>query len=166
MQRADAASPTTPDTPDSPSAKRQKLSDASVPSTTSLETQTVQAAIGAEEAKRVEALESQTGDGGETKWVLRFSDEATGTDHGTWRVHNASYAEIDTGVNAQGHGEEPWRPNLVGRRSFGKFNRALEVCRPYFFTPQKVNQAICDRAMLNLANLGYSASERYSKVLV
>ena len=132
MQRADAASPTTPDTLDSPSTKRQKLSDVSLPDTASHEIQTAQTESGVEEVKRVEALESQTGNGGETKWVLRFSDEARGTDHGTGRVLNASYPELDTGMSAQGSGEEPWKPKSVGRRSFGKFNRALEVCRPYF----------------------------------
>ena len=167
MQRADAASPTTPDSVDLPSAKRQKLGDVSLPNTASNETQTVQIITAAEEAKRVEALESQTGDGGETKWVLRFNDEVTGTDHGTWRVLNASYAELDTGMSAQGPGEEPWRPKLVGRRSFGKFNRAIEVCRLYvsYVLRNRIKQYV-DIAMLKLADLCYSASERYSKVLV
>ena len=134
MQRADAASPTTPDTPDSPSAKRQKLSNVSSSNTASNETQAVQAATGAEEVKNVEALESQTRDGVETKWILNFDEEVTGTDHRTWRVINASHAELDTGMSSQGYGEEPWRPKSVGRRSFGKFNRALEVCSSYFRT--------------------------------
>ena len=127
MQRAAASSPTTPDTPSLPSAKRQKLSDTSSPATPTSELQIMRAATAAEEARRAEALERQAADAGETKWVLSFRDEAVGTENGVLQVLKTGYADLDTGGNGQNQEEEPWGPKVVGRRSFGKFNRALEV---------------------------------------
>lgn len=67
----------------------------------------------------------------------------TGGGGGEFRTVKVGYEDIDTGMNMglwrQGGGEgeeEPWRPVMVGRRSFGKFNRALEV-RIFFYTYTK-----------------------------
>lgn len=131
MQRAAASSPiSSPQTPDQPSAKRQKFSNAPSPATPSADLQAIQAALAAEEAKRSEAIERQAAEAGETKWVLSFRDEGgaiTGHAAGTMRVVTNGYTDIDRAAETDMHDEEPWRPLVVGRRSFGKFNRALEV---------------------------------------
>ena len=136
MQRAAASSPLSSpqQAPSLPSTKRQKLShqQQAALSTPSSDIQAIQAALAAEEAKRSEALERQAAEAGETKWVLSFRDDhsggaQTGTHNGSVRVITTGYSDIDHGVEQRGHDGEPWRPQMVGRRSFGKFNRALEV---------------------------------------
>ena len=136
MQRAAASSPSpAPTTPDQPSPKRQKLDSDSSPATPSADLQAVQAALAAEEAKRSAAIERQAAEAGETKWFLSFRPEngnvADGTfenGHGSLRVINASYSGIDHSAATTHQDEGLFRPKVVvGRRSFGKFNRALEV---------------------------------------
>ena len=124
MQRA-AASNASPTTPDHPSAKRQKRNDSS-PATPSSDVLAIQAALAVEEAKRAEALERQQAEAGETKWVLSFrKEERTGAE-GALRVDKVGYEGLYV---LQGHEDAPWRPAMVGRRSFGRFNKALEVSR-------------------------------------
>ncbi|MCJ1246812.1 hypothetical protein MMC30_004021 [Trapelia coarctata] len=121
MQRAAASTslPTsTPTTP--PSAKRQKLDSA--PSTPS-DLYAVQSALAAEEAKRLEALERRYGEAGETKWVLSVREAENGMNGAGLKVTGVGYVEVDNGEEGE---EEPWRGAMVGRRSFGRFNRALE----------------------------------------
>lgn len=131
MQRAAACSSiSSPQTPDLPSAKRQKYSNAPSPATPSADLQAIQAALAAEEAKRSKAIERQAAEAGETKWVLSFRDEEGAVNShaaGAMRVVTNSYTDIDRATEAYMHDEEPYRPLVVGRRSFGKFNRALEV---------------------------------------
>ena len=121
MQRA-AASSASPTTPALPSAKRQKRNDSS-PVTPSSDVQAIQAALAAEEAKRAQALEKQQAEAGETKWVLSVQMEEQAPDE-VLRVEMMGYEGIDAAAGQEG---EPWRGAMVGRRSFGKFNRALEV---------------------------------------
>ena len=142
MQRAAASAPTTPLT-GPPSAKRQKLNDA----TALAERQVLDAALAAEEAKRVEAQGKGGEERGETKWVLSYREEerksdaggagagtGTGMRKGGLRVERMGYSEIDAETgggdgdgNGDGEGARRWRPVVVGRRSFGRFNKALEV---------------------------------------
>ncbi|KAA6409027.1 MAG: hypothetical protein FRX48_07371 [Lasallia pustulata] len=130
MQRAAASSAIpSPQTPDHPSAKRRKLSNASSPATSSADLQAIQAALAADEAKRSEAIDRQAAEAGETKWVLSVRDEGRAINShaaGNLRVVTNGYVDIDCVRGMEMHGEEPWRPLMVGRRSFGKFNRALE----------------------------------------
>ena len=128
MQRAAASnpSPTTPSTPDLPSAKRQRLEDPS-PITPSLDAQAFQAALAAEEAKRTEALDRQGAGAGETKWVLSYHEERLEGNKVVFRITSVGYAGVDDANGNNGEVEEPWRGQMVGRRSFGRFNRALEV---------------------------------------
>ena len=84
----------------------------------------IQAALAVEEAKRAEALERQQAEVGETKWVLSFQKEDRAGGAQVLRVDEVGYEGIDA---LQGHEDEPWRPAMVGRRSFGRFNKALEV---------------------------------------
>ena len=131
MQRAAASSPIpSPQSSDQPSAKRQKFSNAPSLATPSVDLQAIQAALTAEEAKRSEAIERQAAEAGETKWVLSFRDgegAVNGHAAGNLRVATNGYADIDRAADIDKHDDEPWRPLMVGRRSFGKFNRALEV---------------------------------------
>lgn len=125
MQRAAAsAPPSTPPSssqiPESPSSKRQKTShtpDSGTRPTSDLDL--IQAAIGEEDEKRERAIEKLAAEAGETKWVLSTADTEKGEEDRTGvRVEVAGYADID---------QDAWRPALVGRRSFGKFNCELEV---------------------------------------
>lgn len=149
MQRAaassaPASSPTataTPTTPAEPSPKRQKLDADSSPSKSGADLRAVQAAVAAEEAKREEALERQAAEAGETKWFLSFRPEERdgGLGHGhrggdgSLRVMSASYSGLDHDSLSADWDEGVIRPAaVVGRRSFGRFNRALEVSRILF----------------------------------
>ena len=141
MQRAAASAPvssatSTPTTPDEPSPKRNNIYGDSSPSTPTADLRAIQAALAAEEAKREEALERQAADVGETKWFLSFRPEerdgglghGRGNGHRTLRVTNASYSGLDHDSVSADRDEGVFRPAaVVGRRSFGRFNRALEV---------------------------------------
>lgn len=116
MQRAAASTPaSSPQTPEVPSSKRQKLSSTSSSTFTPLsELEVIQRALKVEEDKRLGAVDKLAAEAGETKWVLSVADrvkEGKGL-----LVLNTGYSEIDCG-----------NMNDVGRRSFGMFNRELEV---------------------------------------
>jgi hypothetical protein len=139
MQRAAASSPnSTPSTPDQPSPKRQRIGDSS-PANLNIDSladqRAVQAALAAEEAKRQTALERQAADAGDTRWVLTFKPDVK-TSHiqgkTSIRVVETGFAAIDHALPAQitstsGEDVNSDRPLIVGRRSFGKFNRVIEV---------------------------------------
>ena len=133
MQRAAASSPQSDVSPPEQSAsKRRKVSENGHSTPPSTNRQAVQAALAEEEAKREEALERQGNMAGETKWVLSFKEgDQAGQKRQPLRVVKASYAMIDSPQetsNIPKENDEPWRQeNVVGRRSFGKFNRELEV---------------------------------------
>jgi len=126
MQRAAASTP--PATPQSetndaepPPSKRQKTSN--VPSSPAgdssmTDLQMIQRALDEEEQKRVRAIEKLAEDAGETKWVLSTVRGNIEEDGPNLHVTTAGYSEIDEGT---------WRPHMLGRRSFGRFNRQLEV---------------------------------------
>lgn len=124
MQRAAASTPpSTPhsqsQTPETPPSKRQKISAApSLTATPPSDLQLIQAALNEEEAKREKVIERLAEDAGETKWVLSTVNGEEGNGAGGLRVAKAEQSDID---------QEAWRPGMVGRRSFGKFNRALEA---------------------------------------
>jgi hypothetical protein len=140
MQRAAAASPTpsTPTTPDEPSPKRRKKdSDSSSRPKVNVDQladqRAVQAAIAAEEAKRQAALERQGAELGDTRWVLSFEDQkgAMAAPKLAIRVVQAGYANLDVppANNKSVEEDSQWeeKPVMVGRRSFGRFNKVLEV---------------------------------------
>lgn len=63
--------------------------------------------------------------------MLSVRDEERDVDGGGGlKGRGVGYVEIDNGRGggAEEEGEQPWRGAMVGRRSFGRFNRALEVC--------------------------------------
>lgn len=114
MQRAAASTLQTQAVPESDSAsanKRQKT-----------DLWVVKAALEQEQAKIEEALERHALVP-ETKWVL--SAPSVMPQVGNWlagplRVHETGYAEIENDVG-------PYWASETGRRSFGRFNRDLEV---------------------------------------
>lgn len=140
MQRASAsASQSAPSTPDQRPSKRPRLSEPflyaqpsqSAQSSVSADQQRVQEALAEEDRKRQVALDRQAADAGDTKWSL---EGATESPLRGLRVVSAGYTAIDTGRSARdaiyvGEEEEETeaRPRLSGRKSFGKFNKVLEV---------------------------------------
>lgn len=120
------------------------------------ELQAIQEALAAEEAKRSQALERQAADAGhETKWVLSTVDNDVGMgdfvvgagmtgERGTGLcIRRMGYSEIDDASSEEDGDRDGKRyyvsgnstssvSNMMGRRSFGKFNRELEVG---FFSP-------------------------------
>lgn len=127
MQRAAAASSHSNDQkPDGAPSKRRKLSDHQPPPITpSADAQFLQAAADAEDVKRAAAMERLATEAGETRWVLSTADAAhtIGTDM-KLRILTTGYSDIDQDVQSMG-----WQGSL-GRRSFGLFNRAIEVLLP------------------------------------
>lgn len=124
MQRAAASTPLSAPqsqlrTPDIPLSKRQKVSAA--PSSTATppsELQLIHAALTEEEEKREKTIERLAEEAGETRWVLSTVNGEEGNGVGGLRIAKAGYSDID---------QEASRPAMVGRRSFGKFNKGLEV---------------------------------------
>lgn len=123
MQRAAASTPPSvpqsqPRSPHTPSSKSQKASiTPSSIATPPSDLQLIQVALTQEEEKREKTVERLAEDAGETKWVLSTVDGGEQTSLGALRIVETGYSDTD---------QEAWRPYMVGRRSFGKFNRELE----------------------------------------
>lgn len=142
MQRAAASSPThtSPSPLDEPSPKRQKTAQ-NTPTKFNVDTladnRAIQAAIKEEEAKKEAALDRAAAEAGDTRWVLSFEGRKhLNTPTNTLRVVQAGFASLDhpSPIKVErfddddnDFGDE--KPFMVGRRSFGRFNKVLEVCR-------------------------------------
>lgn len=144
MQRAAASTAQSQAVPESDPAstnKRQKT-----------DLWVVKAAVDQEQAKIEEAFERHAVVP-ETKWVLSTTSampQAGNLHAGHLRVHETGYAEIENEVG-------PYRPLEMGRISFGRFNRELEVCLristapyhgkllpgPFFWDIQELMKEIC-----------------------
>ena len=124
MQRAAASVP--PSTPQlqsqpagTPPSKRQKLSNGTRSvNTTPSDLELIQSALDEDAAKREEAIERLAREAGETKWVLSTVNGDTESGVRGLRVAMAGYSDID---------QDALRSAMQGRKSFGKFNRELEV---------------------------------------
>ncbi|KAK4997489.1 hypothetical protein LTR66_003097 [Elasticomyces elasticus] len=133
MKRAAASSPSTPSTPvNGPPTKRSRLSDWSSSATPTQQSEVASPIVDEEEVRRLKALERQAALAGETKWVLSYKDTPPCSDDMSLRVVTAGYATIDSAGNSSHAADDDQedrrhRPNLLGRRSFGKFNRRIEV---------------------------------------
>ena len=104
---------------DAPSPKRQKVSGVPSSTATSLsDLPLIQVALAEAEEKRGNAIGRLAEEAGESDWILSTVNGGGGHVVEGIRVAKAGYSDID---------QEAWRPALVGRRSFGKFNRELEV---------------------------------------
>ena len=139
MQRSANSTPSTPEAPTEPPSKKQRLSsgvyNVSPPSTARSDAQAVQEALAAEELKRVEAREREGADKGETRWYLNIKNVEAAAKGTPIRIVSAGYSTLDAANSAKGRlledveddSTELTRPQMPGRRSFGKFNKAVEV---------------------------------------
>ncbi|KAH0292556.1 hypothetical protein M436DRAFT_49216 [Aureobasidium namibiae CBS 147.97] len=125
MQRASASTPTTPTTPDGTRpSKRVKTEAAITP-----DARAFQEAAAAEEAKKNAFIERAAAEAGETKWVLSLTDDKTASAAPALRIVEAGYGAIDSGApipESDDEEEEEQSAGMAGRRSFGKFNKAVE----------------------------------------
>ncbi|KAF7865814.1 hypothetical protein EAF04_005979 [Stromatinia cepivora] len=139
MQRAAATSPTnaSPSSTDEPSPKRQKTAQNAPPKfnvDTLADNRAIQAAIEEEEAKKQAALDRAAAEAGDTRWVLSFEGRKNlNAPTNILRVVQTSFANLDlpspTKVQHTDDGDNVFgdeKPFMVGRRSFGKFNKVLE----------------------------------------
>ena len=137
MQRAAASSPSpsTPQDTTPPSSKRQKTnhSTLSSPATPISDQAAIQAALEAEEAQRDAVITRVAAERGETKWVLSFVDAQKGGGGSQgMKIVKAGYGDIDGEGNEVGErGGGPLKHMVSGRRSFGNFNKELEVGYKY-----------------------------------
>lgn len=143
MQRAANTSPSSrgPPTPEEPSPKhRKKDSNPSTPTKFNVDAladrSAIQAALADEEAKRQAALERQAAELGDTRWVLSFEDQKSiaASPALALRVVQTGFAHLDASpVKVRYIADDlEEKPAMVGRRSFGKFNKVLEVCHVFF----------------------------------
>jgi len=132
MQRA-GASPFAPSTPSEPPSKKQLLSSGSYvsasPSTPQNGTPAAQGLPASGDGTRAEAQS----DRGETKWYLSVQQPAAPAQESPLQIVSAGYSTLDAAVSARersdgGDEVERARPSVQGRRSFGKFNKVVEVC--------------------------------------
>jgi hypothetical protein len=138
MQRAANSSPSvsSPTTPDQPSPKRRRTDSEFSPPKANIDSladrAAVQAALANEEAKRQAALEKQAAEAGDTRWVLSFEDQrhSTVAPRLALRVVQTGFAALDASPSQTRHTDDDIEeiPAMVGRRSFGRFNKILEVC--------------------------------------
>ncbi|KUJ19192.1 uncharacterized protein LY89DRAFT_581412 [Mollisia scopiformis] len=137
MQRAANTSPTSraEPSPDEPSAKRRKTdSSPSTPTKFNVDAladrSAIQTALADEEAKRQAALERQAAELGDTRWVLSFEDQQNlaAAPPLALRVVQTGFANLDASpVRVQYMDDDPEeKPVMIGRRSFGKFNKVVE----------------------------------------
>ena len=133
MQRAAAASPaspSTPGTPDLPSSKRQRTDDSPLSFSVNelADQKAVRDALEAEEKRTQAALDRAARDAGDTRWVLNFEQKVKPQEKGAMRVQQMSFANIDRAPAViRAMDDDGDKPIGGGRRSFGKFNKKLEV---------------------------------------
>ena len=124
MQRAAASSATnSPQNLEAPPSKRQKLSISPSDASPS-DPRTATAAVGGRDSKSIEeAVHGLSDNTVETKWFLSFSsgDQAIRGSETRLQVRETGYSDIDheSATNGSFH--------VMGRRSFGNFNKKLEV---------------------------------------
>ncbi|CZT06888.1 hypothetical protein WAI453_012851 [Rhynchosporium graminicola] len=138
MRRAAHTSPnaSSPLSADEPSPKRRRTdsSSASTPSKVNIDAladkKAIQAAMAGEEAKRQKALEKQATEAGDTRWVLSFEDQqqSAASPALALRIVQTSFANLDASPSRPQVMDEDSeeQASMVGRRSFGRFNKVLE----------------------------------------
>ena len=138
MQRSAASPSSSPSTPPEPPSKKQRLSNGSYnsspASTPRSDAQAVEEALGAEEQKRADALKREAADRGESKWYLSFKEQPAAAVQSPLRIVSAGFSTLDAGdtsrdIASEEDEEVTTVPQMKGRRSFGKFNRKIEVRR-------------------------------------
>ncbi|TQS38789.1 hypothetical protein Golomagni_00696 [Golovinomyces magnicellulatus] len=84
-------------------------------------------AIAEEKKKSLAALDKLAAESGDTRWVLNYKDQECPSSATSLRVVYTGYAGLDgpSSLNvAMNEYEE--KPTMIGRRSFGEFNKVLE----------------------------------------
>lgn len=133
MQRAGGAPSSSPSTPSEPPIKRQRLSNGSVKSTHSSTphhgAQQMPNALAGEEQKRTQVVNHEPADRGESRWYLSFKEPQAPSVDSPLRIVSAGYSMLDAAKDRSSEEEEESQASrqVKGRRSFGKFNRTLEV---------------------------------------
>lgn len=132
MQRAAASQTSSPRTPAEPATKKQRLSNGSY-STTPASTPRQESSLIADtaERKREETFAREAAARGDSKWYLSFQKPQLPAVSSPLRIVSAGYGSLDSSGAARDSSsedeEETTRPQVAGRRSFGKFNKAVEV---------------------------------------
>ncbi|MCJ1357563.1 MAG: hypothetical protein MMC33_007559 [Icmadophila ericetorum] len=126
MQRAAASSPITTSTPDRHSSRGQNSPGYSSQGTPIADILAIRSVVAAEEAKRQVAIDRAAAEAGETKWILSVQEAPTHGEKKELHVVSAGFEDIDNADGTLDSSIENLRPTVIGRRSFGKFNRALE----------------------------------------
>lgn len=151
MQRAAAIPlPPSPSTSDAPSPKRQKTDKSTTPKfnvSTLTDQKAIQAAIEREEAIRQAAVDKAAAAAGETRWTLNFKQGLHDTGKSSVHVIQAGFAAIDKSTDRivdveEEEEQESQRPAIAGRKSFGKFNRTIEVCRQVLALQDEFDRSI------------------------
>lgn len=134
MQRSGPSPSSSPSTPNEPSSKRQRTSNGSYNSTPSstprADAQRLEEALASEDRKRKEAVEREGAGRGETKWYLSFQERPVAQQETPLRIVSAGYSALDAAGRERSSEDEEQdnaRPQMQGRRSFGKFNTKIEV---------------------------------------
>lgn len=157
MQRAAASPSSGPSTPAEPPSKRQRMSDGSgistPPSASRSDATAAKEAVAAEERQREEAFDREAADRGESKWYLSFKQPQKPASASPFRVVSAGYSTLD-GSNTKDQDSEDEDESTgphVGRRSFGKFNKGLEVGT----TPLHLKENVLTRIFTETAKPGH-----------
>lgn len=143
MQRAAASSPGPAHgtTPPEPSSKRQRLSNGrhnATPSSQASEDRADDAALSSDRPQRSEDAEFEGADRGDTKWYLSVKPTNSTPAMTPLRVVSAGFGALDAAqpptARSDGDGNDlNGAPQAQGRRSFGNFNRKVEVCTFYLW---------------------------------
>lgn len=136
MQRTAAPAPqSAPSTPESRPAKRPRLSEPSRLRAPDPADEQIRDVALEGERKRQQALDKQATDAGDSKWYLDLPED---THVNGFKVVNAGYTLLDSPRDGLDDGEDeveatpdvPTR-TLSGRKSFGNFNKVIEVRRKH-----------------------------------
>ena len=134
MQRSAASSPATkPDSANSPSSKRRRTGEHSFVSEPNSDMEAIKTALAAEELKRMQALERQATEAGDTKWILDMKSASSHGHDDDLNVVNAGYGTIDgptlfVRIETNEHDKRFVQPpRSSGRKIFGNFGKAMEV---------------------------------------
>jgi len=137
MQRAAASSPISPSTstPEEPPSKRRRKNDdspiiSSVHFDEAANRRALEQAEKEAETRRQAVLERQGIAAGDTRWVIAYPSQEKSSQTLALRVVETGYANLDIPLQVKIEDDESQfedRPVMVGRRSFGNFNKTVEV---------------------------------------
>lgn len=124
MQRAAAASAdaTDPNESDGPPNKRRRLSTNTDQDANQAGTSTIN-----RDEKRQAVLDHQAAAASETKWAFAYKDRLKRSKSQPLRVINVGYSSIDSPTHETSR-DTVSDPRSGGRKSWGKYNKAIEVC--------------------------------------